>query len=210
MLDKVDWNDVKIGRSDASRLLPSILKLPLIKNHRDLLTDLIEDGQSLLDIGANNRSLLEYLKLKTGKKFFYKSYDIDKTLEHDYYDIEDINQGFDIITILEVIEHMSVNEVRYLFSKANALLNKGGTIVISTPNVYHPVRFWRDCTHITPFAYDELVGLLVASNFSHFDVYRVKSNMKLKDWARYWLYKPFIKLMGIDFAPGIVVVARSI
>ncbi len=99
MFDQVDWNDVKIGRSKASSLLPSILKIPLIESHRKLLSGLIEDGQSLLDIGANNRSLFNYLNISTKKSFSYKSYDIDKSLEHDYYDIGDIKEKFDIIAI---------------------------------------------------------------------------------------------------------------
>ena len=163
---------------------------------------------SLLDIGANDRSLYNYISGKTNKKIIYESYGIDNSLFHDYYNLDGIEKKFDIITMFEVVEHMEIDEVKRVFCKVRKVLNSGGLFFVSTPNVYHPVRFWRDSSHITPFAYDELVGLLISANFSDFRVYRIKTSMKYKDWIRYWFYRPLIKLLGIDFAPGIVVIGK--
>lgn len=76
--------------------------------------------------------------------------------------------------MFEVVEHMEIDEVKRVFSKVRKALSSGGLFFVSTPNVYHPVRFWRDSSHITPFAYDELVGLLISADFSDFRVYRIK------------------------------------
>lgn len=203
----MDWNKIKRGRREASRGLPSILDLPIIDGNKVPLFELVKNGTSLLDMGANDRGLYEMIK-KAKKEVDYFSFDIDKTLPHDYYSIEDIDREFDIITVFEVVEHLPVDEVFTLLENARKLLKENGAIVISTPNVYHPVRFWRDCTHITPFAYDELVGLLISVGFSSFKCYRVKNKIRGKDHFKYWLFKPFIKFLGIDFAPGIVVVGH--
>lgn len=209
MTSKNKWSYLKSGRTEATKNLPLILSLPLINSYRELLIDHVEEGMSLLDVGANDRRLYNYITEKTHKKIIYESYDIDNSLFHDYYNIDEIKKKFDIITMFEVVEHMEIDEIKKVFCKVRDILNDGGLFFVSTPNVYHPVRFWRDSSHITPFAYDELVGLLISANFSDFRVYRIKKNMKFKDLFRYWLYKPLIKLLGIDFAPGIVVIGKA-
>ena len=67
MSEKVDWNRLKTGRSKAYRMLPSVLRLPLIRNHREPLLQMIEEGQSILDIGANDRNLKDYLSKNLSK-----------------------------------------------------------------------------------------------------------------------------------------------
>ena len=209
MSEKVEWNRLKTGRSKAYRMLPSVLRLPLIGNHREPLLQMIEEGQSILDIGANDRNLKGYLSKNCSKYYEYYSYDIDESNVHDYYSMMDINRNFDLITIYEVIEHLSVSEAYKILEKSLTLLNDHGHIIISTPNVYHPVRFWRDCSHVTPFAYDELVGLLMTVGYQNFTVYRIKSNMRIRDWLVYFFFKPLIQLLGIDYATGIAVVAQK-
>ncbi len=95
-----------------------------------------------------------------------------------------------------------------MFARARGLLKKGGIFIASTPNVCHPVVFWRDCTHITPFRYDELYGMLTQAGFSGVQIYRT-GTFSLKDRLVALLYRPLLRLLRMDFAPGIAAVATK-
>jgi len=205
-MSNIEWNKIRTGRDQAVSNLKPILKLPLIASSMDLIHKVVREGDKLLDVGANNRNLEKDLQT-SGKQVEYYSYDIDRSLPHDYYDLSEITLQFDVVTILEVIEHIPPGDVARLFQRVAELLKPDGTIIVSTPNVCHPVRFWRDCTHITPFRYDELAGLLHSTGFTGIEVFRLKK-MRIKDWLRYWFSLPTLRLLDIDFAPGIVVRAK--
>ena len=207
MADGIDWSKIRRGRDAASKSLPKITKIPIVKSNRQVISNILKNGDAILDIGANNRSLEKYLSSIIGKVSYF-SLDTDKNLPHDYYDMAAIDRKFDVIVALDVIEHMTLIDTVALFERIYELLNPSGCIVISTPNVCHPVRFWRDCTHITPYRYDELAGLLISAGFHDIKIYRIK-NMKAKDRLRYWIYSPLLRLLDIDFAPGIVAVAKT-
>ena len=49
-------------------------------------------------------------------------------------DLARINQTFDCVTLIEVIEHLTEAQIRELFRQATARLKDGGVLVLSTPN----------------------------------------------------------------------------
>jgi SAM-dependent methyltransferase len=202
----INWSRVRTGRDAANRKLPPLRCIPMVDSVRSLLLKTFRSGDEILDIGANDRNV-ELLLRTRNAKIEYRSFDADHSMPHDYYDLATIDRQFSLILIFDVIEHLTPTDAAALLSRVWDLLLPAGRILISTPNVDHPVRFWRDCTHITPFRYDELSGFLMESGFTGIEVFRLKK-MKIKDWLRYAIAQPVLRLLDIDFAPGIAVRAN--
>jgi hypothetical protein len=81
--------------------------------------------------------------------------------------------------------------------------------VLSTPNTYYPPAYLRDATHRTPLCYDELAGLLAAAGWDVQRVVRIYHDPVWRNIARRYLFGWLFRLIGIDFARQIVVVARN-
>lgn len=202
-----DWDSIMKGRKLASGRLPHILRLPVVGGGRDLLLKLLKKGSSVLDMGANDRNVERFLKEK-GVDAEYLSFDVDRSLEHDYYDLKDIDRTFDAVVLFDVIEHMSVKEAATCIAGARGLLKEGGVLVVSTPNVCHPVVFWRDCTHMTAFRYDDLYGVMASAGFEEIEVYRC-GNFSLGDRLVAFLLTPVLRLLRMDYTPGIAAVGTK-
>ncbi len=138
----------------------------------------------------------------------YQSMDIDRSHEHDFFSLEEIQGEFDAIVCFEVVEHMTPRMALQLFTTAHQCLRPQGRLFVSTPNVYHPMSFWSDCTHVTPFRIRHLAGWMSRAGFRHLEGYRVVK-MTWKKRLRYWRYRGLLRLLNIDFAPGIVVVGEK-
>jgi len=83
--------------------------------------------------------------------------------------LEDNPAGFDLITALNIIEHISKDEVLGFLHGCHAALKPGGRLILMTPNAYTPfglsVRY-GDFTHETMFTPDLLTDLLKACDFA--------------------------------------------
>lgn len=201
------WSELTKGRQEAVETLPNILKFPIIRDKMELLSDMLRDGDRILDIGANDRLLERQLReARLNVKYF--SFDVDKNLKHDYYDLDKIKGPFDVITSFEVIEHISPAEIRATFSKACELLKKDGSFIVSTPNVCHPVNLWTDCSHITAVRHNVLYYLLQSSGFKDIHIYRGgKTKWKDRFWA--FVFRPLLKLLRLDYIRHIIVTGKK-
>ena len=203
-----EWSSLFSYRDKIHRRYPEVWDVPLIKKRSHLLRGILRYGMNLLDIGAGMKGMKGEIE-KLGIKLSYKSMDVDRSNQHDYYDVDSINEKFDAIIMFEVIEHMSLQEGLELLKKLYAITNERGIIILSTPNIFNPARYMRDATHQTFYAYDELCGLLNIAGFDVKEVYRSYNDAFHRYLCKVYLFGWLFRFLGIDYAYSIFVVGEK-
>ena len=203
----LDWSTLYLQRREVARKFGGIWSLPLAKRYHAVLAKL-PAPRAVLDLGAGDRSLKSRLSA-LWPQVEYRSCDIDPSGEHDFAGIDEVVGTYDLICVLEMIEHVSLDEAGRILERCHQLVEEGGMIALTTPNVYYPPAFLRDATHRTPFCYDELGGLLQLCGFEVTHVYRLHQDALAKKLAKRYVFYPLYRLLGIDFAHGIMVVAQK-
>jgi len=204
------WNKIFEMRGKVKGEIPSIWKVPIISDDREVIIEIIKNNDKVLEVGAHKRSLEKEFK-DYGCQVTYKSMDIDRSLFHDYYSLDEIKEKFDVIICLEVIEHMPAEAGVEMLTKIHKLLKPDGKFIISTPNIYHPVIFREDPTHITPWGYSDLIGSLISLGFKETKIYRIASRRAAfgrsnpKRIIKRWL----CRYLDLDFAKRILVTATK-
>jgi len=194
-------------KAAAARFGKSVFDLPLVKHLRDVLQAAVSPTARVLDVGAGDRKLhATLLRLRPGVR--YESLDVDPQGDHDYQDLDDVPGTFDCVVALEVIEHLTLAEIPDWLEQLAERVAPGGALLISTPNTFYPAAYLRDATHRTPLCYDELAGLISGASLEVQSIHRVYNDplprLILRRYVCGWLFR----LLGIDFARQIVVVAR--
>lgn len=188
-------------------MYPSVYNLKMKKKLLDIIIDELKDGAKILDVGASNKSLGEKIILRF-PSITYKTMDIDRTQPHDYYSLDEISETYDTVILSEVIEHLEFREGISLLRRLFELLHNEGKIVLSTPNVNHPNRYWVS-DHKTPYRYDEIGGVLLSVGFKVDKIFRIYNDQFLKRFFRIYVASYLHRYLDVDFAKSIVVVARK-
>src|SRR4030043_1997916 len=208
MNEGISWSKLFEYRDQIHDHYPEIWDLKILRKRFPLMVETIQEGEKVLDIGASHRNLQERLK-RHFPKLIYKSMDIDQEQSHDFYSMEEIQEPFDVVFLFEVIEHLGFEEGVQLFKRVYDLLSEGGRLILTTPNVFNPSRFWRDATHKVAYCYDELGGLLLAQGFQIKAMYRTYSDAFHRYLIRIYVMVSLHRYLGIDFAKSILVIAEK-
>jgi 2-polyprenyl-3-methyl-5-hydroxy-6-metoxy-1,4-benzoquinol methylase len=208
MSEETSWSRLFEHRDKIHEKYPEIWDLKILRKRFPLMLETIRDGERVLDMGASNRNLEGRLK-RHFPEILYKSMDIDREQVHDFYSLEEIRECFDVVFLFEVIEHLDLEEGIRLLKRIYDLLNPGGRLILTTPNVFNPSRYWRDATHKVAYCYDELAGLLIAQQFQVRAMYRTYSDAFLRYLFRIYVMAPLHRYLGIDFAKSILIVAEK-
>lgn len=185
---------------------PDFWKLKIVKKPLEVIGKELRPGACILDIGAGDRKIGERISAAVGAQ--YKSMDVDRGKTHEYYSLDDIAEHFDAVLLFEVIEHLEVEKGVELLRRIHSLLVAEGKVFLTTPNVYHPHRYWGDCLHKTPYRYDELGGLLLATGYHPIGIYRIYNDALLRRLFRLYCAAALHRYLNIDFAPSILMVAQ--
>lgn len=208
MSDLGAWSGLYACRQQVKADYPDIWSLPLVKKEMDRLLPNVAEGFSVLEIGAGDRRFWKKIQAKR-KNVIYRSMDIDRTTQQDFYALDEIHGSFDFIFAFELIEHLTPEEGLTLVKNLRAHLSPKGVLLLGTPNLYHPHRYFGDLTHKTPYKYEELGALLRLGGYTKLRFFRVYNDAWLRRLFRVhvgvWLHR----YLDIDFA-GTVLVEASL
>jgi 2-polyprenyl-3-methyl-5-hydroxy-6-metoxy-1,4-benzoquinol methylase len=86
------------------------------------------------------------------------------------------NQKYDVILLMDVMEHLELNYAIQLTQKVQEVLNHGGVFIIQVPNGLSPMKpiFQNDITHVRAFTPNSISQLLRMGGFEKFHHYPLK------------------------------------
>jgi SAM-dependent methyltransferase len=203
----IDWSKLINYRDKIHELYPQIWDLKLIRRPSWLLKRHLRPGMRILDVGASDRRMEKRVK-DVYPDILYKSMNIDRYVPQDYYSLSEIDEQFDLIILFKIIEHVELEQGVEMLGRLRELLAKGGKLIISTPNVYHPNEFMQTVTHKKAYSYDELGGIVLSQGFEVLGIYRTFHASVLKYFLRLTLLYPLHRILNVDFAKSIVVLAQ--
>ncbi len=202
------WNRMYNSRKRIKQCFPSVWKLPLIKKILNVLRDKIKEGDKILDVGSCNRNLKKDMERHI-KNVTYKSMDVDRENTHDYYSMQEIEDQFDGVVMFECIEHLTLEDGFETLNQIYRVLKPGGVLIVSTPNTYHPNRYW-ECTHKVPFRYDELGGFIEICGFKTENIYRIYNDQFFARLLRIYVFSFIHEYFDIDFSKSVLWVGRKV
>lgn len=202
-----DWSLFYRFQVDLNRRFGPIWRIPVRQRHTDLITGRLEQGLSILEIGASDRNILKKINLAE-LNLDYRSLDTDRSLPHDYHSIEDVDRTFRMIWMFEVVEHVALADAFTLMGQLFEILEPGGVLILSTPNGHHPHRF-REPHHCTAFKFDSLAALVESSGFKVEALFRIHNAPLFQKVAHRFLLNWLHRFLDIDFAKTLGLVARK-
>lgn len=205
---KMNWQQLYQERRNIAARFGDIWSLPLATRYHRVVAGEGSAGTSVLEVGAGDRSFQNKLRGYWGE-LSYVSCDIDATHSHEFSSIDEVTGRYDLVCGFEVIEHLTLDEASHMVARMFEVTKAGGRIALTTPNIYYPPAYLRDVTHITPFCYDELGALLQIAGFRVKSIHRLYHDSILKKLVRRYLFYPVFRVLGIDFARQIIVVAEK-
>jgi len=200
------WRPQYEARRRIQQRFPKIWNVPLAKRYSSVLFEEGRDGMSLLEVGAGTRGLAPKVA-RRWPNATYRSLDIDRSTEHDFYRWEDVAGRYDLVCMFDVIEHVRPPDALELLRRCREVLSESGILLATTPNIYHPPTFLRDATHLTPWAWDELGAVAFLAGFEVKDLYRLYSDSPWGRIVHRGLLYPLHRGLGIDFATHVMLVA---
>ena len=202
------WAGLYEARKAMQRRFGNIYRLPLRRRVHELIVPHVGPGVRLLDVGASRRDLAARLARAGAAGVCVETLEPDPGAPADHAGWDAVQGPFEVITMLEVLEHVPFDALAALLARARSHLAPGGALVVSTPNVYHPVEYSRDATHCTPLCWDQLAGVIELAGFRVNDVARCFHDGLLGRIAKRYLFGWLFRLLGVDYARQVVVVAN--
>jgi hypothetical protein len=204
----MNYSSLSKGRQEGSQKFGDIYHLPVIRSPYDYLRISYRSGL-ILDVGAGaDLYLKKYLNLDENTYF---SLDNDLTGTFTYHQISDIPQGmqFEWIILNQLIEHLTIEQAVELLTDLKIFLHPDGQAIITTPNIYHPNRYWGDPTHVTPWGYNALYALLTVVGYQVPHIYRYSKNRRPVDPLAWLIELIMRRLYRIDWCDSIMLIASQ-
>lgn len=199
----LSWQKLLAARRRAGERWPSPLALPLLHRPTDALYALLAGTERVLDVGAGDGTRRERIRAKL-PGVAYVSVDPDPEARADHATVAEAQGPFDVGILFEVLEHLRPEVGIAVLGAVRGKLRAGGRVVVSVPSTHTPGRFLRDCTHVTPWAHDELGAALELAGFRVDALHRTYPGAAVPRAVRRFVLGPVGHLFGIDYAHSVV------
>jgi len=200
----LSWSELNTARKAVRRRWPSIWRVPRTARSTRFAAAQIRPGDRVLDLGASEGRFGK--RLPEGVR--YETVDTDPQVRADHRTLAEVGpSSTDVVVCFEMIEHVTLEEAFEIARGIARVLRPEGRLFLSTPNIHHPWSYLRSATHLTPFCYDELGGLLGLVGLEIEAIYRCHHDSVLKGLLRRLAY-PLYRISGCDFAKSILMVAH--
>lgn len=198
------WSELNERRRAVRERWPSIWRLPVVRRSTAFAAARIRPGERVLDVGASEGRFGRRLPADA----VYRTLDPDPEVRADHRALDEVEAGScDVVVCFETIEHLTLDEAHAMVRGIARVLRPGGRFYVSTPNVHHPWAYLRSATHVTPFCYDELGGLLELAGLRVDGLYRchhdsaLKRLLRIAAWGLYYV-------VGVDYAKSVLAEAH--
>lgn len=176
-----------------------------------LIYDVIKSRQSLLDFGAGDHRIKNKMT-KAGFRGSYKTLDHSDEYQHDFSHLSEINEKFEAILFLDVIEHLPLQEGLKLLTELLDKLENDGYLVLQTPNALC-IRNQKatDMTHLHIYNLKDLWAFLSAMGYE-VSGYRLVFDSPGKRFRQKifgFISKIITVLTGCDYADNILLIAKK-
>jgi SAM-dependent methyltransferase len=203
MATPISWQKLRAARDEVAARWPSPFALPLVKRPSDVLYGALAGDERVLDVGAGDSTRRERIAARF-PGVAYVSVDPDVEARADHARLADVPGEFDVAILFETLEHMAPEDGLALLAATRAKLRPGGRVHVSVPSIHTPGRFQRDCTHVTPWAHDELGAALLLAGFRPTALHRTYPGPALRRLVRRALLGPVGHAFGLDYAYSVV------
>ena len=126
--DKINQGIINVGKNRGALIDENII--------RGNCKNVLEIGSGIGLVGSyvkNNGRDIAYKGIELDKEAFLKSRELGlDTYNGDFTHMKNFEENFDVIMLWEVLEHLQ--DLKQFLALAYAKLNKGGTLILSTPN----------------------------------------------------------------------------
>jgi 2-polyprenyl-3-methyl-5-hydroxy-6-metoxy-1,4-benzoquinol methylase len=146
---------------------------------------------------------------------------VDFLVENGFEHLEK-NSGYDLIAMIDLLEHFQKDRVIELLQLSFSALNEGGFLIVRTINADNPMFarfFYHDFTHETPFTPDSIRQCLETAGFKVLKIdyekipaLKIGKRHIIKRWVKSAGLKVLGKFLGISsaaFSEDLVVVAKK-
>ena len=202
----IAWSKFINNRDQIHEQYPQTWDLKLLKRPFWLLKRLLRPHMRILHVGANDSRIKQRVE-DVYPDILYKRVDADRWALSAYSSLVAMGEQFDLILLVDVIEHLELEDGVNMLKKVNELLFEGGWLIINTPNIFNPVRFWLDATYKVAYSYEELGGIIRCQGFEVIGIYRTFHDSCLKYVFSLTLFYPWYRILNVDFAKSIVILA---
>lgn len=185
---------------------------PVLRLMRDRLP---QRAGRILDVGGGDRRLGGRISSLV-EDAHYQSVDPNPAGNHDFQSLAEVGGEYDIITLLDVIEHVPYKTAWTLLRDCIKLLSPGGSLFVSTPNPAHPTCLMAtDMTHCQHYPAHQLVGLLRLAGYSPepaaFRVFMTADRGRLGNWIfrrlHFNVHRVATFCLGVDHCQELLMIA---